>query len=70
MLTVHMGLGSGYQLYKIKILIRLSGFSVFYDIRPLKNHKFVKIKDILTFYPKLDYVLLGGDLQHDPYLYE
>ena len=34
------------------------------------DHKFVKIKDILTFYPLLDYVLLGDDSQHDPYLYE
>ena len=34
------------------------------------DHKFIKIKDILTFYPQLDYVLLGDDSQHDPYLYE
>ena len=34
------------------------------------DHKFIKIKDILTFYPHLDYVLLGDDSQHDPYLYE
>jgi len=34
------------------------------------DHKFVKIKDIITFYPHLDYVLLGDDSQHDPYLYE
>jgi len=34
------------------------------------DHKFVKIKDIISFYPHLEYVLLGDDSQHDPYLYE
>ena len=34
------------------------------------NHKFDKIKHILEFYPNLEYVLLGDDSQHDPYLYE
>lgn len=34
------------------------------------DHKFVKIKDIISFYPHLQYVLLGDDSQHDPYLYE
>ncbi len=34
------------------------------------DHKYIKIKDIITFYPHLDYVLLGDDSQHDPYLYE
>ena len=34
------------------------------------NHKFEKIKHILEFYPDLQYVLLGDDSQHDPYLYE
>lgn len=34
------------------------------------DHKFVKIKDIISFYPKLEYVLLGDDSQHDPYIYE
>lgn len=34
------------------------------------DHKFIKIKDIISFYPKLQYVLLGDDSQHDPYLYE
>lgn len=34
------------------------------------DHKFVKIKDIISFYPHLKYVLLGDDSQHDPYLYE
>lgn len=34
------------------------------------DHKFVKIKDIISFYPKLGYVLLGDDSQHDPYIYE
>ncbi len=34
------------------------------------DHKFEKIKDIITFYPLLKYVLLGDDSQKDPYLYE
>ena len=34
------------------------------------NHKFEKIKHILEFYPSLQYVLIGDDSQHDPYLYE
>ncbi|NRS90018.1 phosphatidate phosphatase APP1 [Flavobacterium sp. 7E] len=34
------------------------------------NHKFEKIKHILEFYPDLQYVLMGDDSQHDPYLYE
>ncbi|MCP9200072.1 App1 family protein [Gramella sp. GC03-9] len=34
------------------------------------DHKFIKIKDIISFYPHLKYVLLGDDSQHDPYLYE
>lgn len=34
------------------------------------DHKFIKIKDIISFYPQLQYVLLGDDSQKDPYLYE
>ncbi|SDR65325.1 App1 family protein [Christiangramia echinicola] len=34
------------------------------------DHKFIKIKDIISFYPHLKYVLMGDDSQHDPYLYE
>ena len=34
------------------------------------DHKFIKIKDIISFYPHLNYVLLGDDSQHDAYLYE
>lgn len=34
------------------------------------DHKFIKIKDIIMFYPHIEYVLLGDDSQHDPYLYE
>ena len=34
------------------------------------DHKFNKIKDIVSFYPNLQYVLLGDDSQQDPYLYE
>ena len=34
------------------------------------DHKFLKIKDIISFYPQLTYVLMGDDSQHDPFLYE
>lgn len=34
------------------------------------DHKFVKIKDIISFYPNLEYVLLGDDSQQDPNIYE
>lgn len=34
------------------------------------DHKFIKIKDIISFYPQLEYILLGDDSQKDPYLYE
>ncbi|NNE32808.1 MAG: App1 family protein [Winogradskyella sp.] len=34
------------------------------------DHKFEKIKNIISFYPELQYVLLGDDSQKDPYLYE
>ena len=34
------------------------------------DHKFDKIKDIITFYPTLAYVLLGDDSQQDPHIYE
>ena len=34
------------------------------------DHKFIKIKDILSFYPHMQYVLMGDDSQQDPYLYE
>lgn len=34
------------------------------------DHKFIKIKDIISFYPHIKYVLLGDDSQQDPYLYE
>ncbi len=34
------------------------------------DHKFVKIKEIISFYPHLQYVLLGDDSQSDPYIYE
>ena len=34
------------------------------------DHKFIKIKDIISFYPYMEYVLMGDDSQHDPYLYE
>ena len=34
------------------------------------DHKFHKIKDIISFYPHLEYILLGDDSQQDPFLYE
>lgn len=34
------------------------------------NHKFIKIKEIISFYPKLQYVLIGDDTQQDPFIYE
>ncbi|MGB7784970.1 MAG: App1 family protein [Salinimicrobium sp.] len=34
------------------------------------DHKFIKIKDIISFNPHLQYVLLGDDSQQDPNLYE
>ena len=34
------------------------------------DHKFEKIKDIISFYPNLQYVLLGDDSQRDPDIYE
>ncbi|WP_318308287.1 App1 family protein [Flagellimonas crocea] len=34
------------------------------------DHKFEKVKEIISFYPELNYVLLGDDSQRDAYLYE
>lgn len=34
------------------------------------DHKFEKIKNIVSFYPTLQYVLLGDDSQKDPFIYE
>ncbi|MEX1190522.1 MAG: App1 family protein [Brumimicrobium sp.] len=34
------------------------------------DHKFEKIKDLISFYPNLNYVLLGDDSQHDVYIYD
>lgn len=34
------------------------------------DHKFEKIKDIISFYPNLQYVLLGDDSQKDAFIYE
>lgn len=54
------------KLKKIK-----TGISDFlFTGRGSHNHKFDKIKDIISFYPGLHYVLLGDDSQHDPYIYE
>lgn len=51
-----------------KIKTRISDF--LFTGRGSHDHKFEKIKDIISFYPKLQYVLLGDDSQKDPYLYE
>lgn len=54
------------KLKKIK-----AGISDFlFTGRGSHDHKFVKIKDIIMFYPQLEYVLLGDDSQHDPQIYE
>nr|WP_246516297.1 App1 family protein [Aequorivita echinoideorum] len=54
------------KLKKIK-----TGISDFlFTGRGSHDHKFEKIKDIIMFYPKLQYVLLGDDSQRDPFLYE
>lgn len=54
------------KLKKIK-----TGISDFlFTGRGSHDHKFEKIKDIIGFYPRLKYVLLGDDSQMDPYLYE
>ncbi len=54
------------KLKKIK-----AGISDFlFTGRGSHDHKFIKIKDIISFYPQLDYVLLGDDSQHDPQIYE
>ena len=50
--------------------IKTSLFDFFVTGRGDHNHKFEKIKHILEFYPNLQYVLLGDDSQHDPFLYE
>lgn len=54
------------KLEKIK-----TGISDFlFTGRGSHDHKFEKIKEIISFYPQLDYVLLGDDSQHDPDIYE
>ena len=54
------------KLKKIK-----SGISDFlFTGRGSHDHKFEKIKDIIAFYPHLQYVLLGDDSQKDAFIYE
>lgn len=54
------------KLKKIK-----TGISDFlFTGRGSHDHKFEKIKDIISFYPRLQYVLIGDDSQKDPYIYE
>lgn len=50
--------------------IKTSLMDFFVTGRGNHNHKFDKIKHLLEFYPHLQYVLLGDDSQHDPFLYE
>ncbi|SHF53361.1 Uncharacterized conserved protein [Salegentibacter echinorum] len=64
------------KLHKLpKAVIKLkkikTGISDFlFTGRGSHDHKFQKIKDIISFYPNITYVLLGDDSQKDPYLYE
>lgn len=54
------------KLKKIK-----TGISDFlFTGRGSHDHKFEKVKDIISFYPNLKYVLLGDDSQQDPFIYE
>ncbi len=54
------------KLKKIK-----TGISDFlFTGRGSHDHKFEKIKDIISFYPTLQYVLLGDDTQKDTFIYE
>jgi phosphatidate phosphatase APP1 len=54
------------KLKKIK-----TGISDFlFTGRGSHDHKFEKIKDIISFYPNLQYVLVGDDSQKDAYIYE
>ncbi|OBX25618.1 uncharacterized protein DUF2183 [Gelidibacter algens] len=54
------------KLKKIK-----TGISDFlFTGRGSHDHKYVKMKEIISFYPQLEYVLLGDDSQHDPQIYE
>lgn len=51
-----------------KIKTKLSDFV--FTGRGSHDHKFEKIKEIIAFYPKLEYILLGDDSQADPHIYE
>ncbi|MBZ9729343.1 App1 family protein [Salegentibacter sp. JZCK2] len=54
------------KLKKIK-----TGISDFlFTGRGSHDHKFEKIKDIISFYPNIPYVLLGDDSQKDAHIYE
>ncbi|MBK5193443.1 MAG: App1 family protein [Flavobacteriaceae bacterium] len=54
------------KLKKIKTGI----MDLLFSGRGSHDHKFEKIKDIISFYPNLQYVLLGDDSQRDPDIYE
>ncbi|MDG3583467.1 App1 family protein [Galbibacter pacificus] len=55
-----------FKLKKIK-----SGLTDFlFSGRGNHRHKFNKIKDILEFYPQMNFVLMGDDSQKDPGIYE
>ncbi|HSJ12530.1 MAG TPA: App1 family protein [Gillisia sp.] len=55
-----------FKLKKIK-----TGISDFlFTGRGSHDHKFEKVKDIISFYPGLEYVLIGDDSQQDAYIYE
>lgn len=55
-----------YKLKKIKTGIR----DFLFTGRGSHDHKFEKVKDIISFYPNLQYVLLGDDSQKDAFIYE
>jgi len=54
------------KLKKIKTGI----IDLLFSGRGSHDHKFEKIKDIISFYPNIQYVLLGDDSQRDPDIYE
>ncbi|TVZ52844.1 App1 family protein [Dokdonia sp. Hel_I_53] len=62
-----------YELPKAVILLKKikTGLADFFNTGGGNhNHKFDKIKKIITFYPDIEYILLGDDSQKDPYIYE
>ncbi|TXD81573.1 DUF2183 domain-containing protein [Subsaximicrobium wynnwilliamsii] len=68
-----IAIANKYQLPKAVIKLKKikTGIGDFlFTGRGNHDHKFNKIKDIISFYPLSQYILLGDDSQKDPYLYE